>query len=171
MKEIWKDIYGYENKYQISNKGNVKSLCLYVKTVKVNREKLLKFFLDIRGYQIVTLSKNSKLKHFRIHKLVAEAFINNINNKPYINHKDGIKTNNRIGNLEWVTQSENEKHAFRIGLKNHKGEKHPSNKLTWKDVDLIRSFKGKMTQIKIALLFNIHQSQVSNIFNNKYWRF
>lgn len=99
MQEIWKDIKGYENIYQISNKGNVKSLN-YKQT---GREKILKPSVDKDGYLFVCLCKNRKVKPFKVHRLVAEAFISNPNNYPCVNHKNEIKDNNRLENLEWCT--------------------------------------------------------------------
>lgn len=113
--EKWKSIEGYENKYLISDSGNVKSL------VDKNGEKtnkILKPRIAKNGYLYVNLWKKSKSKTKKIHRLVAEAFIPNPNNCPCINHKDGNKQNNNINNLEWCTYSENAKHAFVEGLSN-----------------------------------------------------
>lgn len=101
MVEIWRDIEGYENLYQVSNFGRVKSLG-NGKSHNYNlcKERILKN--DIKhGYQRVSLCKNGKCKHFFVHRLVAFAFIPNTNNYPIINHKDEIKTNNFVDNLEW----------------------------------------------------------------------
>ena len=108
MKEIWKDIKGYENKYQISNKGNVKSLN-YKRT---NKTKIISPALSI--YKTVTLSKKSKTKTYYIHRLVAETFIPNEFNLPQVNHKDGDKYNNNVSNLEWCTEKENMHHARKV---------------------------------------------------------
>lgn len=109
MKEIWKDIKGYEGLYQISSLGNVKSLNYH----RERREKLLNQELDIHGYYKITLWKNNVYKKYSIHKLVAEAFIPNPNNCQYINHKNEIKTDNKIENLEWCTAKYNVNYSKR----------------------------------------------------------
>ena len=103
MEEIWKDISGYEGLYQISNLGNVKSLN-YSRTGK---ERILKPGTDKDGYLLVTLYKNRNKRPFKIHRLVAKAFIPNPDNKSDVNHKDENKTNNCVDNLEWMTRMEN----------------------------------------------------------------
>lgn len=109
MKEIWKHIKEYEKKYQVSNKGNIKSL---------KRNKLLSLnWLDDDGYRRVNFFQNKKRKHFSIHQLVAIHFIPNPDNKPVVNHLDGNKLNNKSSNLEWATRSENDLHAYKIGLR------------------------------------------------------
>lgn len=98
MKEIWKDIEGYENRYQVSNYGNVKSL-------KTNKN--LYCSKTKKGYLRVDLRKDKKRAMSYVHRLVAEAFIPNSENKPCINHKDCDVTNNKVDNLEWCTYKEN----------------------------------------------------------------
>lgn len=110
--EIFKPILGYEDTYKISNYGRVVSLS---KKVNYYQEKLKSFEIS-RGYPRVSLWKNGKGKHFFIHRLVAEAFIPNLENKPQINHINGIKTDYRIDNLEWCTSKENIIHSHITGL-------------------------------------------------------
>ena len=110
MKEIWKDIEGFEGYYQISNMGRVKSL---ERTVWNGRgyqkvpEKILEGGDNGYGYLKVELCKEGKVKTCRIHRLVAMAFIPNPNNLPEVNHKDKIRTNNKVENLEWCTSQYN----------------------------------------------------------------
>lgn len=114
MKEIFKDIDGTGGQYQVSNLGRVKSL----KHSKRNREDIiLKPIVDHKGYYYINIYINGKHSTPRIHRLVAKAFIPNLENKPQINHIDGDKSNNSINNLEWVTNQENQIHAYKIGLK------------------------------------------------------
>lgn len=108
MNEIWKDVKGYENKYQVSNLGNVRSLNYH----REGHIQNLKLKQDKGGYVTVGLCKNSVVKWKKVHRLVCKSFIPNPNNKSQVNHKDGDKTNNHVNNLEWSTASENTQHAF-----------------------------------------------------------
>ena len=120
MQEIWKDIKGYQGLYQVSNLGRIKS---------IKRNIFLKAHTNSKGYLVVSLSKNNSLSTYRIHRLVAETFIPNLENKPQVNHINGIKSDNRIDNLEWCTNSENQKHAFKNGLqKSVVGNSNPNSK-------------------------------------------
>ncbi len=124
MEEIWKDIQGFEGMYQISNKGRVKSLDRM--TIKFD-----KFSWTVKGrvmvnrisgkdnntYYRVDLSLNDIPHHRKIHRLVAQAFIPNPENKKCVNHLDGNKFNNNVENLEWATHSENNKHTYTLGFK------------------------------------------------------
>lgn len=107
INEIWKDIKNFEGKYQISNLGRVKSLN-YAGTGKAH---ILKNRYDGHGYPQISLGRN---KQMRVHRLVAEAFIYNPQNKPYVNHIDGNKTNNKVENLEWCTPAENTQHLVNV---------------------------------------------------------
>ena len=120
MKEIWKDVRNYEGFYQISNKGNVKSVqrkVVYSDGRVFNYpEKILKPSPDTKGYLGVGLNRNGTAKPKRVHRLVAEAFLNKPEGLMSVNHIDGVKTNNNLSNLEWVTYSENTKKGYELGL-------------------------------------------------------
>lgn len=104
MNEIWKDIKDYEGIYQVSNLGRV---------MRVTTGRVLKPLKHIKGYYRVDLSRNSVTSHQSIHRLVAQAFIPNPENKPQVNHIDEDKTNNSVDNLEWMTTKENNNHGTR----------------------------------------------------------
>ena len=111
MEEIWKDVPGYEGLYQVSNMGRVKSLI--VSRAHPIAPRILALSEDRKGYLRCRLKDRS----VPIHRLVAVAFIQNPGNKPQVNHIDGNKKNNCTENLEWVTNTENQRHAFNLGLK------------------------------------------------------
>jgi hypothetical protein len=110
--EVWKDIEGYEGIYQVSSLGAVKSLDRLDGRGHKILGKLLKTGNDVRGYQQVSLSKNGKATVRRVHRLVAETFIPNPEEKPQVNHIDGYKTNNTVDNLEWTTSLEKQCPCF-----------------------------------------------------------
>ena len=118
MEEIWKDIKGYEGLYQVSNLGRVKRIGKYKNQFNTEWEsnKCLKMNKDRDGYCLVHLSKEGIVKCKKAHRLVAETFIENPENYEMINHKNEIKDDNRVENLEWCSHSENQKHALRTGL-------------------------------------------------------
>lgn len=107
--EIWKDIQGYEWKYQVSSFGNIKSLSYK----NVWPEKILSKSIMKTWYQKIELCKFWKQSSYTVHRLVAKAFIKNPYNKPCVNHINWVRSDNRIENLEWCTHSENNKHSYR----------------------------------------------------------
>ena len=177
MKEIWKDIKGYEKIYQISNLGRVKRLSYWHKvglknvSITYRTERILKQSCDSNGYKQVCLTKNSKKKSHSIHKIMAIVFIPNSENKKQVNHINGIKTDNNIENLEWCTYHENLKHAMKNGLR-ATGERHGATNLLNKDVIKIRElFEAKKYSIKeLAKKYNIAYSTMHQIINKKYWK-
>lgn len=124
--EIWKDINNFENFYQISNMGRVRSLDrLSGKNNKQFYGKIIKQFVGTSGYFFVNLKNNDKNNPKMVHCLIGIAFIPNPENKKTINHKDGNKLNNHVSNLEWMTHSENQLHAFANKLNNGPYSKNP----------------------------------------------
>ena len=119
MKEIWKDKKDYEGLYMVSNWGRVKS-------IKFGKERILKLTKDKDGYLIVNLYKNNKSKTFKVHRLVAEAFLPNSYNLPQVNHKDENPQNNIVTNLEWCDAKYNNNYGTRnkrIGKSNTNGKR------------------------------------------------
>lgn len=119
--EIWKSIIGYEGWYEVSTMGRVRSLdrTVYFKDGKRSRDykgKILKYKYH-NGYQMVNLLKNKEINTVYIHRLVIETFMPKVEGKEWANHKNGIKSDNRVENLEWCTPSENNKHALENGLR------------------------------------------------------
>lgn len=118
MEEIWKAIKGYEGRYEVSNLGRVRSFdkVLYLKNSSfMHKGRIIKLRPGKTSpYLLASLSSNGVRKVKLVHRLVAEAFIDNSELKPEVNHKNGVKTDNRASNLEWVTSSENKQHALKM---------------------------------------------------------
>jgi len=162
MQEIWKSIRNYEGLYKISSFGRVINIAK-------QKVKILKHGLNGRGYLIVSLWKDNKGKTFRIHRLVADHFILNEYNKSCVNHKNGVKIDNCVNNLEWCTYSENNKHAFDIGLnRSNNGEKNGKAKLTKENVLQIRN--SDLSCKELMKIFEISQATVSDIKTYKTWK-
>ena len=165
--EIWKDVVGYEGFYQVSNLGRVKSF-------HKNKVKILEPHCDktSRSYPRVNLCKENCMVKKLVHVLVAEAFIPNPQGKPMVNHKDGNKRNNRVDNLEWVTNSENVRHAFRIGLnRRKKGTDVYNAKFCEDEIKYIRENYIPRDEIfganAMAKKFGVVKSTILNIIHRK----
>lgn len=171
MKEIWKEIQGYVGLYQVSNLGRVKSKNRNWK----NNDKIIRQGKDRDGYLQIVLYKNKIGKMFKVHRIVALAFILNPENKPQVNHINGIKDDNRVENLEWCTSKENMTHAWKINLSNSvhcQGEKCHLSKLTEDDIYVIKGLleHTSLSQTKIAEIFDVKQNTISRIKLNKRWK-
>ena len=133
--------------------------------------KVLKGGVGTRGYRHIALTSDKKLKTYRISRLVAAAFVTNPENKPEVNHINGIKLDNRSTNLEWCTRGENVRHGFRIGLytnTNYPGERNSNAKLNNKQARLIRHIKEidpLLSNRKIAKIFKVSEHCIKCIVN------
>lgn len=160
--ETWVDVPNYKGVYKINRNGDILSFA------KKNK-KILKPQVHYSGYKHITLGS----KHYTHHRLLAEIFIPNPDNKTQVNHKNGVKADNRLENLEWVTPSENVKHAYRNNLKSRPiGVSNFNNKLNEEEVVSIRSrYKtGKYTYKKLAKLFSISEHNIKSIVLRKTWK-
>jgi len=158
----WKDIPGYEGFYQISNTGLIKN---------IKRSRHLCLSKNGGGYYKVKL-RYGKKRDAAVHRLVAETFIENPLCLQQVNHINGIKTDNRVENLEWCTPQENITHAIQIGLKNTIGSNNGSAKLSESDVEEILQLDrmyGLRTRV-ITKEYHVHKSSVERIKNNITWK-
>lgn len=149
--EIWKDISGYVGKYQVSSLGRVKSLNFD----RSGQPRILKA-KNHQGYPRVILWNSGTRREVCIHRLVAEAFIPNPEDKPFVNHKDGDRRNNQLKNLEWVTAKENSIHAvIQLG----------KNPRTWSMTPILDAETGRVfaTQVDAAKFFNTSQGSIGKV--------
>lgn len=155
--EVWKPIVGFDG-YEVSSQGRVRS-----------PQKVLKPCSDGRGYRKVFLYAKGVRQGARVHHLVARAFIGERENDLVVNHKDGVKTNNAVSNLEYVTQKENRIHAQVNGLL-ASGERVNTSKFTSEEAQMIRKQRGKIGTREMARLLGVTSSAISKILNEKSWK-
>lgn len=172
--EIWKPIEGFEGVYEISSLLRIRSLPKTEVYCGRKRGNIITTKISIGGYVRVSLRlPRKKNKMYLLHRLFATAFIPNLENKPFINHKNSIRHDNRIENLEWCTHSENNKHAHDTGRqKVYTGEHHHQSKLTKSQVDAVRSkySYGKYTITMLSNEFGMSRYAIQAILSNKTWK-
>lgn len=167
MSVIWKNVVGYEGLYEVSSDGQVRGAAKEVEGNHLKPTRKLparmKKQSSSMGYKVVTLFRNGVPKIYKVHRLVAQSFIENPDNCPIINHIDNDKTNNDITNLEWTTYQGNMDHKVRQNRQSRNLGRRAgkSCKLTEDDVQEIRD--SSLLQKELAKKFNISQQQVSKI--------
>jgi len=169
---IWRDIKGYEGLYKVSDLGNIKRMPSKSITGKALKEKYLKPQRDSNGYTRVYLIRDGKGTRAKRHRVVAENFIKNPLRKKEVNHKNGVKSDNRVVNLEWMTPKENTRHAWATGLiKRECGEKSNASKLKKEDVLSIREkvLNGTNRNL-ISKEYGIALTTISAIILRKTWK-
>jgi len=172
--EIWRDVPDFDGLYEWSDLGRIKSLPKRVRrkagSFIVTKPKILKQKTG-REYVSVNLYAEEKPYTLEIHRIMAIAYYPNPENKPEVNHKNGIKRDNRLVNLEWNTRSENAKHMHDNGLIEKKtGENNHFSKLTEKEVLEIRALNGVMTYSELAVKYNTSWPNISSIMNRQSWK-
>jgi len=172
--EKWVDVVGYEGIYRVSNMGRLWS-CPRTWSVgnkgakRSHNGKILNPTKNIDGYLFVNLTKNGVQSFFFVHRLVGLHFIPNLGDKPEINHKMGIKTDNRASELEWSTRVENIKHSNKNGLAIVlKGEQCGKSKL--KDFDIVNIRSSKSKPKELASMYNVTISNICSIISGKTWK-
>jgi hypothetical protein len=174
--EIWKDVKGYEGLYKVSNLGRVKSLDRIVITkknvLKTKKGQILNLTKKKNGYLSVMFSFESIKKRFYVHRLVALSFIENNKNKLTVNHVNGIKTDNRIENLEWNSYCENLNHAIQTGLR-MTGSNSYNSRFTQEKVVAIRRLyvlNPNFNKLKLAKKLNVSDGLIHKIIKNKNYK-
>lgn len=160
MQEIWKDIEGYYGLYQVSNLGNVKSLCQN----NMKNNPIMKLCLDKCGYNVITLRNKGKKKTHKVHRLVAQAFIDNPNNLPFVNHKDEVKTNNVSSNLEYCDAKYNTNYGTGIKRRSYKQRFSNRNRKRVLNIDTGEVFISTM-EVQRQLGYN--NTAISRCCNGK----
>lgn len=180
MTEQWKELQGCPQ-YLVSSEGRIWSKTRIIKRPSGKYLRLGRFIKgrdDTHGYLTINIHNQGQKKNVKIHRLVAKHFIENPDNKREVNHINGIKTDNRVSNLEWTTSKENKIHAWNIGLYSKQdrsklsGENNPTSKFTEKQVKEIRKIyaQGGISQKALGMMYNTSQAQIYYIVNRITWK-
>jgi hypothetical protein len=173
--EIWIPIKKFNNEYEISNLGRLRSTYSVIERSNgrsyIRNSKILKPALD--GYLKGAVCVNKKIVSYKIHRLVAECFLPNIENKSEVNHINGIKTDNRVENLEWCTRQENIQHCVLNKLQTpFKGEEVGNSILKEYQIKEIRSkfIPRKYSRKKLSLEYNVSEATIKDIIYKRTWK-
>lgn len=157
--EIWKKVKGFEEQYEVSNLGNLRGIDKYVNHYRGGKSFYKgvpkKGRLSSKGYLRCNLKVDGKSYDFTLHRLVAITFLDKIEGKDFVNHINGIKTDNRLENLEWCTQSENITHAVK--------ERLIKTKLT--DTQVMEILSSNLSTRKLGVIYGVHSSIIWRIKN------
>lgn len=170
QEEVWKDVPGYNGVYQASNLGNIRSVRMIgIKNTNLKRQKIkILRLIENSGYKRINVSVNSNKKWKLVHRMVLSAFVPNPHNLPFVNHKDGVRGNNHIDNLEWCTAKENQRHRF-----DTLGQVGVGRKLKKEDIVYIlnngaRGYNGNIAEIAIKL--GVAPAVIRNILNERNYK-
>jgi len=164
LPEEWRPVVGYEGWYEVSNLGSVRRIKV---SRGAHRRCVLQTALASTGYPQVHLYRDGRFTRRYIHRLVAEIFLEPCPPRHQVNHRNGVKADNRAVNLEWVTSSGNQRHAYALGLKTSAG----TAKLTFAEVKIIRSKRGMMTERALGQEFGVTSSAIGKILRRRNWKY
>lgn len=174
--EKWEYVDGFGENYVVSSKGVIRSLKRKCPSkdgkFRIVPEKEISKWKNFRGYELVSLHRDGRKISIPVHRIVAQAFIQNKEKKGEVNHKDGDKSNNNLENLEWCTRIENQHHSINVLGKHHAGEKHYNCKLSVDIVEKMRALfnTGLYTKTDVGKMFGVKKDHAINIINHKCWK-
>lgn len=178
--ELWAPFPEYEDLYEVSNMGRVRTVLHKFEDLKRSKKVMRLFWghiikkpnSDKDGYQSIMVSRNGERSYRKVHRMVAIAFLDNPNNLPDVNHINGVKHDNRLSNIEWVSHRDNILHCYSHRLHSGIGEAHCWNKLKTEQVLRIREMweQKEASRMEISKRFGVSEGCVSNIIYRKTWK-
>lgn len=172
--EIWKPVVWYEGLYEVSSAGNIRSIGRIDRLGRYKPATLRKKQLCSSGYHFIQFSdRNAIKKQILVHRVVASAFLESVEGKNEVNHKNGVKTDNRIENLEWVTRSQNNTHAIRTGLRQKLivcGSRNTNSTITEDVARKIKLLYPDFSYTELAAMYGTTKAVVGSIIKGKTWK-